>query len=97
MTCTSSTTGRPRSKPRRREPPQVGFLDIGMPGLNGYELARRLRQQDATRDMLLVAVSGWGQQSDRARSRESGFDHHLIKPVELQQVLDVLREPAALR
>ena len=63
--------------------PQVVLLDIGLPGMDGYEVARRLRRAPETRGALLVAVTGYGQESDRARSREAGFDHHLVKPVDL--------------
>ena len=62
--------------------PDIVFLDIGMPGMDGYEVARRLRQQPIWSDVVLVAVTGWGQQEDRRRSAESGFDHHLVKPLE---------------
>jgi len=62
--------------------PDVVLLDIGLPGLNGYEVARRLRSDPATKQTLLVAVSGYGQEEDRKRSEQSGFDHHLIKPVD---------------
>jgi signal transduction histidine kinase/CheY-like chemotaxis protein len=75
-----------------RARPQVGLFDIGMPRVNGYDLARRLRERRDTRDMLLVAISGWGQESDRKRSRLAGFDHHLIKPVELDRLLQVMRD-----
>jgi CheY-like chemotaxis protein len=63
--------------------PQVVLLDIGLPGLNGYEVARRLRSDPLTKDVLLVAVSGYGQDEDRRRSQQAGFDHHLVKPVDL--------------
>jgi CheY-like chemotaxis protein len=62
--------------------PDVVFLDIGMPGMNGYEVARRMRaiaELDAT---VLVAVTGWGQDEDRERSREAGFHLHVVKPVD---------------
>ena len=62
--------------------PEIVFLDIGMPGMDGYEVARRLRQQTALQDVVLVALTGWGQQEDRRRSSDSGFDHHLVKPLE---------------
>jgi signal transduction histidine kinase len=63
--------------------PEVAFLDIGMPGLNGYEVARRLRATPALAKARLVAVTGWGTREDRARSEAAGFDAHLTKPVEL--------------
>jgi len=73
--------------------PEIVFLDIGMPAMDGYEVARRMRQQSVLRDIVLVAVTGWGQQEDRRRSAESGFDHHLVKPVE-PQALEALIESA---
>src|SRR5690606_16469622 len=66
--------------------PQVAFLDIGMPGLNGYETASALRRLPGLENMLLVALTGWGTESDRLRSSEAGFDHHLTKPAQLQAV-----------
>ena len=69
-------------------------LDIGLPGLDGYQVARRLRDHPATATGLLVAVSGYGQDEDRHRSQEAGFDHHLTKPVDfdvLQKVLSTCR------
>lgn len=70
--------------------PDFAFLDIGLPRLNGYELARRLRDMPATRQSVLVAVTGWGQEDDKRRAREAGFDLHLVKPVEPDQILDIL-------
>ena len=70
--------------------PEVAFLDIGLPKLNGYEVARRIREHDGGKRMYLVALTGWGQPDDRAKAREAGFDRHLTKPVEpglLEQVL----------
>ena len=75
--------------------PDVALLDIGLPGLNGYELARRLRLEQATRHTVLVAVTGWGQQEDRRRSAQAGFDHHLVKPVDPLQLRLLLNMVAA--
>jgi two-component system, chemotaxis family, CheB/CheR fusion protein len=61
--------------------PQVVLLDIGMPGANGYEVARRIREQPWGRRVLLVALTGWGQDADRQRAEQAGFDAHLVKPV----------------
>ena len=63
--------------------PDVIFLDIGLPGLDGYEIARRLRAMPEAEDVLLLALTGYGQEDDRRRSFEAGFDHHLVKPIEL--------------
>jgi CheY-like chemotaxis protein len=62
--------------------PHVVLLDIGLPALNGYEVCRRLRQLPGGKDMMVVAVTGWGQDGDRRRSREAGFDTHIVKPVD---------------
>jgi signal transduction histidine kinase/ActR/RegA family two-component response regulator len=66
--------------------PEVVLLDIGMPGLDGYEVARRLRSQPAFEKTLLIALTGWGQEEDRRRSRAAGFDHHMVKPPNLEQL-----------
>ncbi len=71
-------------------PPDVVLMDIGLPRLDGYEVARHLRQQPGLRGLVLIALTGWGQEEDRRRSREAGFDHHLTKPVDpddLQRLL----------
>ena len=70
--------------------PDVALLDIGMPKMNGYEVCRRIRQESWGRRMVLIALTGWGQEHDKRRSLESGFDFHLVKPldpVELENVL----------
>ncbi|VXC27325.1 PAS domain-containing protein [Massilia sp. 9I] len=70
--------------------PQVAFLDIGMPGMDGYDTARAMRQLDGLRDLVLVALTGWGAESDRRKSNEAGFNHHLTKPVQLDVVQELL-------
>src|SRR5262249_20508531 len=62
--------------------PELVFLDIGMPGMDGYQVAKQLRGQPCSTNMVLVAVTGWGQQEDRHRAREAGFDGHMVKPAE---------------
>lgn len=66
----------------KRFQPHVAFLDLGMPKLDGYEAARSIRQQSWGRKIKLVALTGWGQQEDKRRSREAGFDAHLVKPID---------------
>ncbi|HYE77282.1 MAG TPA: hybrid sensor histidine kinase/response regulator, partial [bacterium] len=70
--------------------PAVVLLDLGLPGLDGYEVARRLRAIEGLEGVLLVAISGYGQDQDRRRSREAGIDHHLIKPVDFELLLGLL-------
>jgi CheY-like chemotaxis protein len=78
--------------------PDVVFLDIGLPGMSGYEVCRRLRQEPALAHVVLVAQTGWGQEEDRRRSREAGFDRHLVKPVDPGALLDMLNsEPPRRR
>jgi signal transduction histidine kinase len=74
----------------RRQPPEVVFLDIGLPGMDGYEVARRLRADPATAGTRLVALTGWGADEDRRRSHDAGFDLHLTKPVEAEAIERVL-------
>jgi CheY-like chemotaxis protein len=74
--------------------PEIVLLDIGMPGIDGYEVARRLRS--IKEHLKIVAVTGWGQEADRQRSREAGFDLHLVKPVEPEDLARALRNGATL-
>ena len=77
--------------------PDVAFLDIGMPKVHGYEVARRLRADPRTARCVLVAVTGWGQENDRRRAREAGFDRHLVKPVDAQEIEAMLAAIRELR
>jgi CheY-like chemotaxis protein len=70
--------------------PDVILLDIGMPGMNGFEVARSLREKGIGPAPRIVAVTGWGKPEDQARSREAGFDMHLVKPVEVSQIQQAL-------
>ena len=70
--------------------PKVFLLDIGLPEMNGYELATRLRAQPENADAVLIAVTGYGQERDRLRTRAAGFDHHLVKPVDPDQLIALL-------
>lgn len=76
--------------------PDVGVLDIGIPDLNGYELARGIRERSLDRQPVLIACTGWGQQEDVERAREAGFDHHLVKPVDPDAVLKLLAHAPAV-
>jgi CheY-like chemotaxis protein len=73
--------------------PDVALLDLGMPMMDGYEAAQRIRENPQWRSVRLVALTGWGQEEDRQRTREAGFDAHLVKPVDraaLEKLLDGL-------
>jgi len=70
--------------------PRVVLLDIGLPGMDGYEVVQRLRAEPAGKEIAVIAISGYGQEADRRRSGEAGFDHHLVKPVDLENILDLL-------
>ena len=71
--------------------PDVILMDVGLPGISGYEAARRIRAAGASgRKVRIIALTGWGQQADRQRSAEAGIDHHLVKPLELDQLKQVL-------
>ncbi|RPI59484.1 MAG: response regulator, partial [Lysobacterales bacterium] len=72
--------------------PEFALLDIGMPDLDGYEVARRLRLTDRGKDLRLVALTGWGQDEDKRRARDAGFDHHLTKPVDPHRLDALLTE-----
>jgi len=74
----------------RSAPPQVCLLDIGLPGIDGLELARRLRARPETAGALLIAVTGYGQESDRAQIHAAGFDHHLVKPIDTDRLYGLL-------
>ncbi len=77
--------------------PQVVLLDLGMPGMDGCEVARRLRARYPQDDILLVAISGWGDEQARRRAAEAGFDHHLVKPASLESLAAVLGASCPLR
>lgn len=95
---TTAYGGRQALETSRTFRPEAVFLDIGMPEMNGFEVARRLREQPETRDALIVAMTGWGQEADRQRAEAAGFDHHMVKPVTPESVTHVLAragEPSA--
>ena len=74
--------------------PQAVFLDIGLPGMDGYEVAEKLRELPNAKDTVLIAITGYGQEDDRLRSQRAGIDHHLVKPVApdaLRNLIDSLQ------
>jgi len=72
--------------------PQVAVIDVGLPGMNGFDIARRIRSESELGQVYLIALTGYGQVSDRARALEAGFDEHLVKPVRVEQLLRLLSE-----
>jgi CheY-like chemotaxis protein len=71
--------------------PRVALLDIGMPDMNGYEVARAIRSRWPDQPAVLVALTGWGQEDDRRRAREAGFNHHLVKPADIDKLQELLQ------
>src|SRR3954463_9413274 len=71
-------------------PPNVILMDIGLPGINGYEAARQVRTRCPGAAVLIVALTGWGQEPDRKRSSDAGIDHHLVKPLDLDKLKLIL-------
>jgi len=77
--------------------PEAVIMDINLPGLDGYEIARRLRQDPANRRVFLVALTGYGHEQDVERSHQAGFDHHFVKPTDPQEICQLLARLAAAR
>jgi len=75
--------------------PEVIFMDLGMPRLSGFDAAQRIREESWGQELLLVATTGWGQDDDRRRTKEAGFDHHLVKPILPLHVRELLAAPSA--
>jgi CheY-like chemotaxis protein len=83
--------GRAALDAARRHRPEVVLLDIGLPEMDGYQVAAQLRREEGLKDALIVAITGYGQEQDLRRSREAGFDRHLVKPVDLEALEELLR------
>ena len=79
----------------RTHRPDIAFLDIGMPGMNGYEVAKAIRAMADLADVMLVALTGWGSEQDRKLSKQAGFDRHFIKPVDMKTIEKLLAEVSA--
>jgi CheY-like chemotaxis protein len=77
--------------------PDVVLLDIGLPGMNGFEVANRLRNQPQSRDALLIALTGYGEAESRSRSEQAGFDFHMVKPADVNLLLSMLADPRKMR
>ena len=77
----------------RTNTPDMMFLDLGMPEMDGFEVARTVRSDAERRAVVLVALTGWGQEEDRRRTKEAGFDYHLVKPVDAAQLQEILATP----
>jgi signal transduction histidine kinase/CheY-like chemotaxis protein len=76
--------------------PDVVLMDLGLPRIDGFEVCRRIREQPWGKQMLIIAITGWGQDVDRRRSREAGFDHHLVKPVDARVISALMSGSAVL-
>jgi len=74
----------------RANPPDVMLVDIGLPGLDGYEVARRVRRDPAIRHVVLVALTGYGREEDKQRAMAAGFDYHIVKPVNIDALEDLV-------
>jgi CheY-like chemotaxis protein len=72
--------------------PEVALMDIGLPKLDGHEVCRRVREQPWGKEIVFIALTGWGQADDRRRSREAGFNGHIVKPVDYDKLLNLLSE-----
>jgi CheY-like chemotaxis protein len=76
----------------KQSKPEVVLLDIGLPGMDGYQVAAHLRQEESVKDATLIAISGYGQEEDLRLAREAGFDHHLVKPIASADLFKLLKE-----
>lgn len=82
-------TGEGAVEAAARVRPEIGILDIGMPDLSGYEVAKRIRREAWGTHMTLIAVTGWGQENDKRMAYAAGFDHHFTKPVDPEQLVQL--------
>jgi CheY-like chemotaxis protein len=76
----------------KKSKPEVVLLDIGLPGMDGYQVAAHLRQEETVKDATLIAISGYGQEEDLRLAKEAGFDHHLVKPIASADLFKLLEE-----
>jgi CheY-like chemotaxis protein len=90
LQCVTAHDGIEGLRLAREQRPDIALLDIGLPGMNGYDVAVAIRAEPWGKAATLVALTGWGQSEDRRRSRAAGFDVHLVKPVATEQLVEVL-------
>jgi CheY-like chemotaxis protein len=86
----AARSGREAVKVAAKELPEVGIIDIGMPEMDGFEVARTIRANAALANMFLIALTGYSSESDKSRALAAGFDYHLTKPVSMERLTDVL-------
>ena len=72
--------------------PDVVLMDLGLPRIDGFDACRRIREQPWGKGILMIAITGWGQDVDRRKSQEAGFDHHLVKPVDARAIVALMHE-----
>jgi CheY-like chemotaxis protein len=89
--CRTATTGQEALDQAAEFDPDIVILDIGLPDITGYEVARTLRARAGPRSLYLAAVTGWGQPEDRAKAFAAGFDYHITKPADLQKLSLIVR------
>jgi CheY-like chemotaxis protein len=93
--CATALDGEAAIIAARSYRPDTMLLDIGMPGMNGYEACRAIRSEPWGREIQIIALTGWGQAEDRERTRDAGFDLHVVKPAEPGTLAEILAKPAA--
>lgn len=92
FTVTATYDGAQAVATAKQHPPDIVVMDIGMPGMNGYEAVRLIREQPGGKNILMIALTGWGQESAKQQAVEAGFDHHLVKPVNFEVLRALLRK-----
>ena len=88
--CRPATCGRDALEEASRFVPEIAILDIGLPDISGFELARELRRRFAGQPLYLAAVTGWGQPEDRIKAFAAGFNHHVLKPADLEKLTQII-------
>lgn len=94
--CRTASSGREALEQAAEFSPDIVLLDIGLPDMSGYDVARQLRATQGDRPLYLAALTGWGQPEDRARAIEAGFDQHVLKPATAATIKQVLQRAAAM-